>query len=83
MRSSQAVVSGPLLLPSREPDPRVQNPRGAAELRLGEPESAEGEGSHLSLAFLSERETRHLLAGGRGVLCGHAPGHCSSVTGDI
>ena len=59
--NSQAVVRWPLLLPAREPHPGLENPRGAAELRLGEPESAHGEGGDLavSLAVL-QREAGHL-----------------------
>lgn len=44
LHHSQTVVGRPLLFPSSEPHASLENPRGAAELRLGEPKSAEGEG---------------------------------------
>ena len=43
----QAVVGWFAFLSSREPHPGAQDPRGAAEVRLGEPKSAERKGSHL------------------------------------
>ena len=42
-KHSQAVVSCPLLLPTSKPHFCPQNPRGTAELRLGEPKSAHSE----------------------------------------
>lgn len=44
---AEAVVARPLLPPAREPDPGAKNPLGTAELRLGEPKSAESEGCGL------------------------------------
>lgn len=46
---SQAVVAGPFLLSSREPYSSLKYPRGAAELRLGEPKSAQSESCDFSV----------------------------------
>ena len=81
----QAVVRSTILLSPREPDPGLEDPRGAAELRLGEPESAEGEGGHLAVSRLGERETSHRLADRCCLLRTHAaaPSCRSSAAGEI
>ena len=50
----QTVVRRSLLFPAREPHPGLENPRGAAELRLGEPKSAHGEGGNLAVPAVRE-----------------------------
>ncbi len=61
------MVRRSLLLPASKPHPGAENPRGAAELRLGEPESAEREGGCLVgdsvgvVLVLADRKRRRLL----------------------